>query len=123
MSNQRTSAGTAADSSTQPIVIPSADIEASALLAAVINPSEFCTYPWSSVLLNSESETIALNIMTILKRTGNTFRELSWDEYKKERLNDGRFSEREKIFFEKVIPYCKSVMTARLFCGEWSNCG
>jgi len=40
MSNQRTSAGTAADSSTQPIVNSSADIEANPLLAACAMSNE-----------------------------------------------------------------------------------
>ena len=65
-------------------------------------PEIFSGKPWASIFNNSESETIAANIMAILKRTGNTFRELSWDEYKLERLKDGSFTEREKEYFEKV---------------------
>ena len=59
-------------------------------------PSDFKVFPWSSVSKNSETETIAQNIMIILSRTGNEFRELSWDEYKEERLKDGGFSDRER---------------------------
>ena len=53
-----------------------------------MKPSDFLEYPWNSVTKNSEYETIALNIMVILKRTGDEFRELSFDEYKTERLKD-----------------------------------
>jgi hypothetical protein len=66
-------------------------------------PSLFQEKPWGSTLQNCESEIIAMNIMVILKRTGDTFRELTWDEYKTERLQDKAvFSEKEKPYFEKV---------------------
>ena len=65
-------------------------------------PATFTNYPWSSVLQNHESEMIARNIMIILTRTGNEFRELTWDEYKTERLKDGQFTENEKRYFDQV---------------------
>lgn len=86
-----------------------------------MKPSNYTTHPWNSVLQNSESETIAVNIMVILKRTGDTFRDLSWEEYKEERLKDKNFSEREKNYFDKVIDYCKSSETAKLFSKSWKN--
>ena len=82
-------------------------------------PSEFAKHPFSSVLQNCESETIACNIMQILKRTGDTFRPLTWDEYKLEREKDGSFTEREKGYFDDVIDYCASDQTARLFSKSW----
>lgn len=82
-------------------------------------PSNFLSQPMGSVLRNSESETIARNIMVILERTGNKFRELTWDEYKKERLKDKGFSEGEKGYFDDVIKYCKSADTAVCFCEDW----
>ena len=75
--------------------------------------------PFSSVTQKSECETIATNIMVILSRTGDTFRELSWDEYKEERQKDKNFSEGEKGFFDRVIDYCKNEDTARLFSEGW----
>lgn len=93
-----------------------------AVLGAVnseLKPSNFTKHPWSSVLGNSESENIACNIMVILKRTGNEFRPLEWEEYKAERLKDGHFSEIEKKYFDDVIPYCKSADTAVLFSKSW----
>ncbi len=86
-----------------------------------MKPSNFTSYPWSSVLQNSESETIAQNIMKILKRTGDEFRPITWEEYKEERLKDGNFSDREKSIFENVISYCKSADTAVLFCKTWAS--
>jgi len=83
-------------------------------------PATFCMkHPWGSVLQNSESETVAKNIMVILERTGNKFRKLTWDEYKSERQKDSNFTEGEKHYFDKVIGYCKSADTAKLFSKEW----
>ena len=67
-----------------------------------MTPSLFTEKPWGSTLQNHESEVVARNIMIILERTGNTFRELTWDEYKSERMKDNDFSEKEKSYFEKV---------------------
>jgi len=82
-------------------------------------PSHFLNNPFSSSLQNSESEWVARNIMCILSRTGDTFRTLAWDEYKKERLKDGEFTEREKGYFNKAKPYCVSAEEARNFSKAW----
>lgn len=86
-----------------------------------MKPSNFNKHPWNSVTQNSESETVARNIMVIMGRTGDEWRELSWDEYKEERLKDGNFSISEKQFFDRVTPYCKSADTAVLFSAEWAK--
>lgn len=86
-----------------------------------MKPSSFTDHPFSSVLQNSESETIAVNIMVILKRTGNEFRPITAEEYKKERLKDGDFTPGELDLFHKVVKYCKSADTARCFSGVWEN--
>ena len=83
-------------------------------------PSDFRTYPWNSVLQNSESEIIAQNIMIILWRTGNVFRSMDWEEYKNERLKDSNFSEKEKSVFVKVMPYCTTSEKAKSFSKEWN---
>lgn len=57
--------------------------------------------------------------MIILKRTGDTWRNLSWDEYKKERLKDGSFTGSEKVWFDKVIDYCQSPENAKSFSSAW----
>ncbi len=75
----------------------------------------------ASVFQKREHEIIASNIMTILARTENSFRDLSWEEYKSERLKDSNFSENEKYYFNEVIPYFKSEDTVRLFCPGWKN--
>lgn len=84
-------------------------------------PSDYTSIPMGSTLQNFQSEMIAKNIMVILSRTGNTFRPLSWEEYKEERLKDTGFSEIEKPVFEKVIKYCKSPDTAVLLKEDWAH--
>lgn len=84
-------------------------------------PSDFTNFPFDSVECKSEAETIALNIMVILDRTGNTFRELTWQEYMRERLRDSNFSEGEFSYFNRVISYCKSPDTANLFSKAWAD--
>lgn len=84
-----------------------------------MKPSNFTAHPYNSVKRKSESETVAANIMRILKRTGNTFRNLNWDEYKAERLNDDNFSEKEHAYFLDVIGFCASAETAVLFSPAW----
>lgn len=86
-----------------------------------MKPSDFNTYPWNSVCQESESETVAKNIMIILKKLGDSWKDLNWDEYKALRLIDGNFSEIEKKYFDKVIGYCKSADTAVLFSPEWAK--
>ncbi len=82
-------------------------------------PSNFKKHPYNSVMNKSEAETIAQNIMVILSRTGDEFRPLSWDEYKTERLKDDDFTEREKAYFDKVVPWCSSVELALQFSPTW----
>jgi hypothetical protein len=77
-----------------------------------------------SVARKSEAETVARNIMFILKATGDEWRSLTWDEYKMERQTNGQgFSEKEKPYFEQVVGYCVSEQTARLFCSGWKEVG
>lgn len=84
-------------------------------------PSDFTNHPFASVLRKTEHEMVAANIMKILKRTGDKFRPLLWDEYKTERLKDGQFTSSEKGSFDKVIDYCASPQTARLFSASWKD--
>ena len=84
-----------------------------------MNPSNFCSTPFDSVLKESECETVARNIMVILSRTGNAFRLLSWDEYKTERTKDGNFTESEKTYFDQVVGFCVAAESAKAFCPSW----
>lgn len=86
-----------------------------------MKPSNFCTHPYDSVLKNNESETVARNIMVILKRTGNKFRTLSWDEYKAEREKDGQFTWSEREYFDRVSGFCTSAESAIAFCENWAK--
>jgi len=85
-------------------------------------PSTFSKIdPFNSKCQNSDDELVAQNIMVILKRTGDEFRELTWAEYKKERLKDGGFTGREKGLFNNVIKYCISEEAARSFSPKWKE--
>ncbi len=96
-----------------------------------LTPAKFTTRkPMGSVLQKSEAETVALNIMTILKRTGDKWRKLSWDEYVKERVLDGASQTdlnspvdyktgSEKMFFEQVVPYTVDADSAAAFSDSW----
>lgn len=86
-----------------------------------MNPSSFTDKPWGCVFYKSECETIARNIMVILERTGNKWRELSWDEYEEERRKDGNFSIKENGFFHQVLPYTVSEEMARKFSPTWKE--
>ncbi len=93
-----------------------------------MKPSDFTVKPWSSVFMKSEAESIARNIMIILKRTGDIWRELSWEEYSLERKKDaetdkggGFNSWKEEPFFEQVQPYTVSEEQARLFSPTWKE--
>lgn len=106
---------------------------------STLKPSHFATqHPWASVLVKRQYEGIALNIMKILKRKGNTFRPLSWEDYKSERINDIKLQweeegfadlsfdfdfllREEQIYFKEVAPYCESGDTAALFSPAWKE--
>jgi len=75
--------------------------------------------PMGSIFSKYEYELVARNIMTILSRTGNEWRELSLDEYKKERVKDGNFPESEYSYFKKVLPYTLHPDFAQEFSKRW----
>ncbi len=82
----------------------------------------FTLYPIDSVIQNGESEIVALNIIKILKRSGDKFRELSWPEYEAERKKDGGFSENEKDYFYNVQYLCKGLKKDIVgFSSVWAN--
>lgn len=75
--------------------------------------------PMSSVLKKCEAEIVARNIIVILYRTGDRFRDLSWEEYKKERLKDKNFWEGERKWFDLVIYYCTDKEKVKKFSKKW----
>jgi hypothetical protein len=87
-----------------------------------MKPSDLkMTQPYDSVFRNSECETVARNIMIILARTGNEFRDLSAQEYSDERRKDGEpASVQEMGVFEKVVFYTKSEDNARHLSKYWN---
>ncbi len=86
-----------------------------------MKPSDFTKYPFDSVLQNNECETVARNIMVILRRTGDEFRILSWGEYKQERVKDGGFTMSEKDYFDRVAGFCVAAESAQAFSPAWKN--
>lgn len=84
-----------------------------------MKPSNFTRQPFGSIAKKSESETVASNIMRILKRTGDKWRLLEWTEYQHERRKDGNFSIDEKYHFEDVNHFCVSEQQAKKFCNDW----
>lgn len=88
-----------------------------------LKPIQFTGYPWGSIFQNHESEVIARNIMIILARTGNTFRELTYNEYKQERfIDEGMYPENEKPCFEKVSYLALGKEEdLKKFCPDWSK--
>lgn len=69
-------------------------------------PSDYAgVFPFDSVLQKTEAEIVCKNVVIILNRTGNEWRDLSWDEYKSEREKDGNFTQGEKRYFDEVIEY------------------
>lgn len=87
-----------------------------------MKPSDFNKkHPIGSVMRKSEAETIAHNIITILSRTGDTWRKLPYEEYEFERLKDGGYSKAEAHYFNQVIGYCKNPDTCKLFAPAWKQ--
>jgi hypothetical protein len=78
-------------------------------------------YPFESVFGKSEYETIALNIMRILERKGNTWRKLSYEEYETERLKDSNYSKQEEMYLEQVLKYTENPTMAAKFSTEWKK--
>lgn len=86
-------------------------------------PSDFSPVdPMSSVFQKSEHETIARNCMVMLKRTGNTWRKLTEDEYLAERAKDGaRNVEHELVYFRAVVVYTDNPASAAAFSPSWAR--
>lgn len=87
-------------------------------------PSDFVIHPWDSVIKRSEAETVAVNIMKILKRTGDVFPEelLTFEQYAEERKKDGAVHlGNEQMYFKDVIGFCRNADTAKLFSKSWAD--
>jgi hypothetical protein len=85
-------------------------------------PSDFTDFPMGSVLSNYEHEQVACNIMVIMSRDRyNDWDPPTWPTYKMIRKQDGGFKMKERALFDKVLPYCKSEDTARLFSPVWAR--
>ena len=80
-------------------------------------PSHFKSFPFGSVLQNSESEseTVAANTMVIRARLGDRW-EMTW-----ERKKDGSFSDMEEGYFKKVMPLIADPIGAISFAPGWAR--
>ena len=99
-------------------------------------PSDFAKIePMSSVTKEAHHETVAMNIMRVLAKTGDTFRKLTFEEYIAERIApnhtkvDGNYTfvghffgvESEDVMFATVAPYCESAEKASEFAPAWNK--
>ncbi len=84
-------------------------------------PSQFLKHPFDSVEKSLERELTALNIMKILARTGDVFRELTIEEFIAERNKDKhKFNEDERHFFLCMRWWCVSAEEASKFSKAWA---
>lgn len=91
-----------------------------------IKPSDFSqTYPWDSIFQDANAETIAVNILKILKRNGDTWRLLTEDEYKEARFEDPNLAElhldAELEYFNQVCQYLDNPENAAKFSPDWNE--
>ena len=86
-----------------------------------MNPSDFTDHPYNSICRKCECETVARNIMAILERHGNKWKLLTWEEYERQRIEDGDFTLSEKSYFDRVVKYCQSAGDAITFSPEWAK--
>lgn len=95
-----------------------------------LKPSHFTSFPYSSTLQNSESETIALNIQIIRSQTGDEWpkdpkdadeREANWGVYKARRISHGNdFTQSEREYFDRVYPLVSDPISAIAFAPKWA---
>lgn len=88
----------------------------------ILKPSVFTAQPMGSVTQNSESETVARNIMVIRKRLGDAW-PLTWQQYKAEREKDGGngCADSEREFFREVIELIPDAVGAIRFADAWAR--
>ncbi len=85
-------------------------------------PSAFKdTRPMGSVYQNNESEIVARNIVTILAREGDTWRQLDEETYVKHREKDGEWSEGERFLFKQIKGDITSFLDAVTLSPRWAQ--
>lgn len=93
-------------------------------LPADLKPSLFADAgkPFGSTLENHECEVVALNIMKIRARTGDTWAPMTWEQYEAERRADGaeRCSDEFRPF-QKVNLICSNPAEAAKFSFIWTR--
>ncbi len=84
-----------------------------------MNSANEMNVEFDSVAKNNEQEVVARNIMVILSRAGDEFREMTWQEYKDWRVKEGRFTESEHSYFDRAVKFCRTAETAACFSQVW----
>lgn len=75
--------------------------------------------PWNSLSGERSHELVAWNIIIILAITLDTFRPLSWEEYKKHREADGKFDHAEEGMFNRVAPLLTTLEDVQAYSPDW----
>lgn len=86
-----------------------------------LRPSDFTGFPSNSNMQKCEAEEVAENIMRIKARLGDAWIELSWREYKRERMKDDEFSAAEKELFLDIAPQISDAIGAIAFSPVWAQ--
>lgn len=88
-----------------------------------MNPSDFREKtPYSSVFDSVQMECAAKNVMTYLAKTGDTWRPLTWEEYRDGAAKDGHTKVGYEFdYFSRVQPYTESEAAARTFSPCWAE--
>lgn len=75
----------------------------------------------SSIYQNCEREIVARNIVTILAREGDTWRQLDEKTYVKHRKKDGEWSEGERFIFQEIVGDITSFIDAVALSPSWAR--
>lgn len=88
-----------------------------------MNPSNFTTTPVNSILgkRHFAYDITARNIMKILERTGNQWRQLSWQEYKAEMNKDNNRVDGTRPIFDDIAGMLSDEVGTRCYCCCWGG--
>ena len=78
-----------------------------------MKPSDFAKSSPSCGFGKAEPEWVAQRIMTVLARTGDVFREMTKEEYLRERKKDGNSTFLDERYFEFAWPHCSNLVAAK----------
>ena len=85
-----------------------------------LKPSTFTRKPLYSLTQKSEAERVASHINIIRKRLGDNW-DITREQYRKERIKDGEFSEGEMYLFDEVIKLIPDAIGCIGFSKVWTE--